>query len=40
MELTIEQATSEDATAVSILIKALLEEIITKTGAAHFNIDL
>ena len=40
MELIIEQATPEDATAVSILIKALLEEIITKTGAAHFNIDL
>jgi GNAT superfamily N-acetyltransferase len=40
MKIEIEQATPADAPEVSLLVKALLEEIMAKTGAPHFKIDL
>ena len=40
MSCSIRKATADDAAAVAAMVKALTDEIIERTQAPHFNIDL
>lgn len=40
MNCSIRQATPDDAAAVAAMVKALTDEIIERTRARHFNVDL